>query len=64
MELSKGVLSPILYSVYLDNLMRILKYIKIGCMYTNEYMGISTYADDISILCPTLSGLQKHITDI
>ena len=57
-----GVLSPILYSVYVDNLIQILRDSKIGCMYNNEYMGIFTYADDISLLCPTLSGIQKNVT--
>ena len=28
-------------------------------MHNNEYMGSFTYADDISLLCPTLSGIQK-----
>ena len=27
-------------------------------IYNNEYMGIFTYADDISLLYPTLSGIQ------
>ena len=35
-----GVLSPILYSVYIDNLIRILRVSKIGCMYNDKYMGI------------------------
>ena len=56
-----GVLSPILYSVYVNNLIKILRDSKIGCMYNNEYMGIFTYADDISLLCPTLSGIQKML---
>ena len=30
-------------------------------MYNNEYMGILTYADDISLLCPILSGIQKML---
>ena len=55
----RGVLSPILYSVYVDNLIGILRDSKIGCMYNNKYMGMFTYADDISLLCPTLSGIQK-----
>ena len=59
-----GVLSPILYSVSVDNLIRILRDSKIGCMYNNEYMGIFTYADGISLLCPTLSGIQKNVTDM
>ena len=28
-------------------------------MYNNEYMRMFTYADDISLLCPTISGIQK-----
>ena len=34
-----GVLSPILYRVYVDNLIRILRDNQIGCMFNNEYMG-------------------------
>ena len=59
-----GVLSSILYSVYVDNLIRILSHCKIGCMYNNGYMGIFTYACNISLLCPTLSGIQKYITEM
>ena len=51
-------LSPILYSV--DNLIRISSVNKIRCIY-NEYMEIFTYADDISFLWPTLSGIQKNV---
>ena len=32
-----------------------------GCMYYNYYMGIFTYADDISLLSSTLSGIQKML---
>ena len=56
-----GVLSPILYSVYTDNLIQILRKSNIGCRYNNQYMGIYGYADDISLLCPTLTGLQKML---
>ena len=28
-------------------------------MHNNESMGILTYADNISLLCPTLFGIQK-----
>ena len=56
-----GVLSPIIYSVHVDNLIRILRDCKIGCMYNNEYMGSFTYADDISLLCHTLIGTQKML---
>ena len=41
-----GVLSPIIYSVYVDNLIIILRHSKIGCMYNNEYGDFITYAED------------------
>ena len=51
-------------STWCDNLKRILRDSKIGCMYNNKYMGIFTYADDIGLLCPTLSGIQYNLTDM
>ena len=56
-----GVLSPVLYSVYVNNLIDILKSRKVGCMYGNEFMGAFGYADDLSLLCPTITGLQKML---
>ena len=53
----RGVLSPILYSVYVDNLIRILRDSKLDvCIVMNIY--------DISLLCPTLSGIQNNVTDM
>lgn len=56
-----GVLSPMLYSVYVDNLTKLLRKSNIGCRYGNEYVGMLSYADDISLLCPTLSGIQRML---
>ena len=53
-----GVLSPILYSVYVDDLIKILIKCNIGCRYNNEYMVIFIYTNDNSLLCPTHSGMQ------
>ena len=50
MGLSNGEFYIQFFSVYVDNLIRILRDSKIGCMYNNEYMGIFTYADNISLL--------------
>lgn len=58
-----GILSPVLYSVYVDNLIKQLRNSNIGCKYKNEYMGFYGYADDISLLCPTLTGIQ-YMLDI
>ena len=45
-----GIVSPILYSAYVDKLI-ILRDSKIGCLYNNEYniMEIFSYADDIRL---------------
>ena len=57
-----GVLSPILSSVYVDNLIRILKDSKIECMYNNEYMGFLRM-QMISVYCvlPFLE-YKKNVT--
>ena len=56
-----GCLSPTLFSVYLNNLIDILRTSNIGCRYGSEYMGVFCYADDLSLLCPTLTGLREML---
>ena len=53
-----SVLSPILFTVYLDSLIKTLKQRNIGCKIGNKFLGAFGYADDLTLLCPTLSGLQ------
>ena len=53
-----GCMSPTLFSIYLDKLLGILRASNVGCRYGNHYMGAFCYADDISLLSPTVSGLQ------
>ena len=49
-----GVLSPILFTVYLDSLIKTLKQRNIGCKIGNKFLGEFGYADDLTLLCPTL----------
>ena len=51
-----GCLSPNLFSVYLNKLIKILRKCNIGCRYRNHYMGDNCYADDLSLLSPTFTG--------
>ena len=44
-----GVLSPILFTVYLDGLIKRLKYSKLGC-HIGNVMGAFCYADDVSLV--------------
>jgi hypothetical protein len=52
-----GILSPILYAIYNDVLLQRLKSQGTGCWIGNHYYGALSYADDLCILSPTLSGL-------
>lgn len=56
-----GILSPILFTVYVDELL--LKIVKNGdgCWVGPYFYGIFGYADDILLLCPTLRGLQRML---
>ena len=56
-----GCLSPNLFGVYLNKLIEILRNCNIGCRYGNHYMGVYCYADDLSLLSPTFTGLQEML---
>ena len=49
------------FSIYLNDLIDVLRSSNIGCKYDNHYMGVSCYADDIGLLSPTLSGLKEML---
>ena len=52
-----AILSPILISVYMDGLFDKLEESGVGCHMGNYYAGGLGYADDLTLLAPTLSGL-------
>ena len=56
-----GILSPLLFSLYMDELLLELKETGIGCHIGNHYFGVLGYADDIVLLCPTKEGLRRLI---
>lgn len=56
-----GVLSPILFTVYLDVLLERLRDSGVGCMVGQSYFGVLCYADDVTLLSPTVFGLQKML---
>ena len=47
-----GVLSAILFTIYIDKLMCKQKLSGLGCRMGNSYVGALLYADDIALLCP------------
>jgi hypothetical protein len=53
-----GVLSPILFSIYMDSLIDKISSCKYGCYISCINCSIIMYADDIVLLAPTVTGLQ------
>ncbi len=56
-----GVLSPKLFTVYIDSLLDELKQSGYGCYLNDVFVGALSYADDITLLCPSLRGLNKML---
>lgn len=54
-----GVLSPILFGVYIDELLCRLSRSGYGCKIGHLYYGALGYADDVSLIAPSLYALQK-----
>ena len=52
-----GVLSPILFTVYIDELLTRLSKLGIGCYSCHLFAGSLGYADDIALLAPSSSAL-------
>ena len=58
----EGCLTHSLFSVYLNNLIVKLRNSNIGRRYRSEYMGVFGYADDLSLLCPSFSGMKEMLS--
>ena len=56
-----GILSPKLYSVYVDDLSDYLVKSQIGCHIDNVCVNHVMYADDICLMAPSPAALQKLI---
>ena len=58
-----AIISPLFFSVYVDKLIKRLRYLGIGCKVNGQFYGILVYADDIFLLCPSRDGLQTMISE-
>ena len=56
-----AVISPILFSFYMDDLFDLLKISGSGCIINSYYAGCFGYADDLLFLCPSRNGLQEML---
>ena len=54
-----AVSSPVLFCVYINKLITLLRSSKVGCQLQGVYFGIWVYADDIILLSPSREGLQS-----
>ena len=52
-----GVLSPILFAIYTDDLLKRLQETGVGCHMGDHFSGALAYADDITLLSPSRSGM-------
>ena len=61
----RGDLSPYLFAIYIDNLVDRIRSCHFGCFVKNVCMSILLYADDILLVAPSVTSLQKllHICD-
>ena len=56
-----GILSPILFNIYVDDLSAKLINLKIGCKINDVYVNHLMYADDTVLIAPSYAALQKLI---
>ncbi len=54
-----GIASPVLFTIYMDELKTRLEKSGTGCFIGHQYYGCISYADDLVLLCPSVKGLQK-----
>ena len=57
-----AVSSPLLFSVYIDDLISLLRRSGLGCRVDNIFYGVLGYADDLLVLSASRSGLQAMVS--
>jgi len=56
-----GILSPLLFSVYMDPLIMQLRRQRLGCSLLNEFCGCLLYTDDILLITHTVHAMQMML---
>jgi len=57
-----GVLSPVLYCVYIDDLLLALSNSGVGFYIGNNFVGALAYAEDIVLIAPTATAMRKLLS--
>ena len=58
-----GVLSPLLFTIYIDLLLSRLQQSGFGCCIGINFCAAMVYADDVMLLGPTVTGM-KHFLEL
>ena len=56
-----GVISPVLFCIYMDGLLKKLESSDVGCYVGRVFSGAFAYADDLTLLCPSVSALKEMV---
>ena len=56
-----GVLSPILFCIYVDCILKSLESSKLGCWIGDVYIGCIMYADDLVLISSSVCELQRML---
>jgi len=56
-----GVLSPLLFNIYVDDLIHQLEASNYGCYVFGKFFGCIMYADDLLLLSASVTGLQQML---
>jgi hypothetical protein len=56
-----GILSPVLFLIYVDDLLNTLRTSRLGCIIRGFYVGVIMYADDIILVSSSVSALQSML---
>ena len=57
-----AVLSPVLFCIYVDDLLILLSKAGVGCFMGPNFAGALAYADDIVLIAPTPTALCKLLS--
>lgn len=58
-----GIVSPVLFCVYIDGLLQSLDNLGVGCFIGDIFVGILAYADDIVLIAPTPNAMRLMLRE-
>ena len=58
-----GILSPDLYCLYVNDLIKRLEILNVGCYVLQVFLAALIYADDMALLAPSVKGLQLLLNE-